>query len=175
MTLSEVLDLNISKGKEPYQYWIKEAVNHSAVLEEIMEYAFGGTEKQCKRANWILHHASDARSEVFYPYLQELVKNLLKAQTEAEKRFILRYFSKYKLPDESQLGNLLDYCFNSINSPDSKSSAPAIYSISILGRIASIYPEIRQEILASLSEGEHWHSPGMKVRAKRVIKELDQF
>jgi hypothetical protein len=47
-----------------YDGWIRRACSESEALEEVMEKAFGGNERERKRANWILHHVSDRNQEV---------------------------------------------------------------------------------------------------------------
>ena len=49
-----------------YQEWIQWATQHSDKLEEVLEYAFNGNEKERLRGSWILHHVSDKLNNFVY-------------------------------------------------------------------------------------------------------------
>ena len=69
-----------------YQGWIQWATEDGNKFSEVMERAFNGSEKERKRANWILHHVSDRRPEVFYVKEKMMIEQLQHTITDAEVR-----------------------------------------------------------------------------------------
>lgn len=168
MTLETALNEHSIDKEEVYSGWISRAVVHPRVLEEVLEKAFGGNERERKRGNWILHHVSDRKPEVFRPYFGRMRGQLSLAKTEAELRFVLRYFSKYELPEDEEFETfMLDYCFEKLLEPG-KSRAPRIYSMSILYRLVLRYPELAKELDDSIEMALNGANPGLKSRAKHV-------
>jgi hypothetical protein len=157
-----------------YQEWIQWATQHSDKLEEVLEYAFNGNEKERLRGSWILHHVSDKRPEVFYIKEKMMIEQLEKTQTDAEVRFILRYYSKYRLPRHEEREALLaDYCFKVLMTP-SDAVAPRVYSMSILHKLVLRYPELAHELQESIQWALETGSAGMKSRGKKILQDLSK-
>ena len=157
-----------------YQGWIQWATEDENKLSEVMERAFNGSEKERKRANWILHHVSDRRPEVFYVKEKIMIEQLQHTITDAEVRFILRYYSKYRLPrHEEREGKLLDYCFKVLMTP-SEAVAPRVYSMSIIHKLVLRYPELAHELAESIEMVLENGSAGMKNRGQKILKDLQK-
>ena len=155
-----------------YREWIQWATMHSEKLEEVIECAFNGNDKERKRASWILHHVSDARPEVFYVKEKIMIDQLKRIKTQAEIRFILRYYSKYRLPrHQEREGLLTDYCFNVLMTPHD-SVAPRVYSMSVLHKLAMRYPELAHELETSIRWALENGSAGMISRGNKILKDL---
>ena len=172
------MDLKVALNKfsidkdHVYDEWIQGATMYSEKLEEVMECAFNGNDKERKRACWILHHVSDRRPEVFYVKEKMMIDQLERTETQAEIRFILRYYSKYRLPrHQEREGLLTDYCFKVLMTPHD-SVAPRVYSMSILHKLAMRYPELAHELEASIRWALENGSAGMISRGNKVLQDL---
>ena len=155
-----------------YSKWIQWATMYSEKLEEVMECAFNGNDKERKRASWILHHVSDRRPEVFYVKEKVMIDQLERTETQAEIRFILRYYSKYRLPrHQEREGLLTDYCFNVLMTPHD-SVAPRVYSMSVLHKLAVRYPELAHELETSIRWALETGSAGMISRGNKILQDL---
>lgn len=172
------MDLKVALNKfsidkdHVYDEWIQGATMYSEKLEEVMECAFNGNDKERKRACWILHHVSDRRPEVFYMKEKMMIDQLERTETQAEIRFILRYYSKYRLPrHQEREGLLTDYCFKVLMTPHD-SVAPRVYSMSVLHKLAMRYPELAHELEASIRWALENGSAGMISRGNKVLQDL---
>ena len=151
-----------------YQEWIRWAVEDEDKLLEVVEKAFGGSERERKRASWILHHVSDKDSNVFRPLVDRMRDQLEKVQTAAEERFILRYFSMYYLPNDEEFESyMLDYCFSKMLEV-TKEQAPRIYSMSIVYRLVKRYPELAHELDETIGVMMEHANPGIQSRGKKI-------
>ena len=163
----------IDSAKEwHYAPLVAAGLENPQALDAIIERAFSGTKKERMRGCWILHHISDSRPELFYKKEREMIAQLDQMKTDAEARFILRYYSKYQLPrhDERE-GQLLDFSFNAIISP-SQAAAPRVYAMSIVHRMVKKYPELASELAQSIEIACEHGTPGMKNRGGKIIKDL---
>ena len=163
----------IDSAKEwHYAPLVAEGLENPIALNAIVERAFNGTKKERMRGCWILHHISDIRPELFYKKEREMIAQLDQMKTDAEARFILRYYSKYQLPrhDERE-GRLLDFSFNTIVTP-SQAAAPRVYAMSIVHRMVKKYPELASELAQSIEMACEHGTPGMKSRGGKILKDL---
>lgn len=118
MNLEDALNQHTIDKKWVYQGLIARARKDLDLLNAVIEKAFTGNDKERKRGCWILHHVSDAVPDVFKIHSRRMVAQLKIAETNAEERFVLRYFSKYYLPKDEEIeGFLLDYCFEKNDDP----------------------------------------------------------
>ncbi|MEZ7939279.1 MAG: hypothetical protein QMB93_06145 [Schleiferiaceae bacterium] len=172
MNLEDALNQHTIDKKWVYQGLIARARKDLDLLNAVIEKAFTGNDKERKRGCWILHHVSDAVPDVFKIHSRRMVAQLKIAETNAEERFVLRYFSKYYLPKDEEIeGFLLDYCFEKMMTP-SKIQAPRIYSMSIAYRMVKRYPELAKELEQSILVIMEDCNAGLKSRGRRVQADL---
>jgi hypothetical protein len=101
-----------------------------------------------------------------------MIDQLKRTETQAEIRFILRYYSKYRLPrHQEREGLLTDYCFNVLMTPHD-SVAPRVYSMSVLHKLAMRYPELAHELETSIRWALENGSAGMISRGNKILKDL---
>src|SRR5690606_17297062 len=94
----------------------------------------------------------DKNPEIINPYLPGMVEKLNTLNNVSAERSFLRIIS---LSDLSQLslkhhGILADHCFRALNSGFSAIAIKA-YSMEVIYRLAIIYPELANELSASVS------------------------
>jgi len=169
MNLEDVLNQHTIDKKWVYKDLIARAGKDLDLLAAVVEKAFTGNDKERKRGCWILHHVSDAVPDVFKIHNRRIIAQLKIAETNAEERFVLRYFSKYYLPKNEEIEEfLLDYCFEKMTTP-SKIQAPRIYSMSIIYRMVKRYPELAHELEQSILLIMEDCNAGLKSRGSRVL------
>jgi len=155
-----------------YAPLVAAGIERPEALEAILERAFNGTKKERMRGCWILHHISDSRPELFYKKEREMIAQLDQMKTDAEARFILRYYSKYQLPRQDEReGLLLDFSFNTIVAP-SQAAAPRVYAMSIVHRMVKKYLELASELAQSIEIACEYGTSGMKNRGGKILKDL---
>lgn len=172
MVLKELLNTSTVSKDKAYAYWIQEALAGANVLEEIVKFAFEGTDKERTRACWILHHIGDQKPELLLGFVERMIDQLDHAKTDAEMRFILRYFSKYELPQgEEAQGRLLHYSWTCMMNMQA-AVAPRVYGMTIAYRMVRAYPELAPELAQTLEKVIEYGSAGMKNRGKKILKWL---
>jgi hypothetical protein len=172
VVLKELLNTCTVAKDEAYAYWIQEALVDAHVLEETVKFAFEGTDKERTRACWILHHVGDRKPELLLGFVGRMMDQLDHAKTDAEVRFILRYFSKYELPQgEKAQGRLLDYSWKCMMDMQ-PAVAPRVYGMTIAYRMVRAYPELAPELAQTLETIIEYGSAGMKNRGDKILKWL---
>ena len=172
MVLKELLNTCTVAKDEAYAYWIQKALVEADVLEETVKFAFEGTDKERTRACWILHHVGDRKPELLLGFVGRMMDQLDHAKTDAEVRFILRYFSKYELPQgEEAQGRLLDYSWKCMIDMQAAVAA-RVYGMTIAYRMVRAYPELAPELAQTLETIIEYGSAGMKNRGDKILKWL---
>ena len=68
-------------------------------------------------------------------------------------------------------GQVMDVCFRYFSSP-TEAIAIKAFSITVLQKLAKLYPEIINEIKLVIEERWDYETPAFKVRAKKLLKEF---
>ncbi len=124
-----------------------------------------------QRAAWPIGVLGIKHPHLLQPYHSEMIKALDKHTHDAVLRNIVRIYEDVDIP-ESIEGELCDRCFKYLQNPKYP-IAVRCFSITILGKIALKYPEIKDELVAELKEHLPHGSAGFKHRAKKWISKLD--
>jgi hypothetical protein len=65
----------------------------------------------------------------------------------------------------------MDICFRYFSSP-TEAVAIKAFSITVLQKLAKLYPEIINEVKLIIEERWDYETPAVKVRAKKLLKEF---
>ena len=157
--------------------WIAStATDNPAVTRKLLEYSYSEDRKLSFRASWTLSKVFDKNPEMIQPYLQDMVEKLNSLDNESTQRSFLRIIS---LADISKMslkhhGFLADHCFKAMNSGFSAIAIKA-YSIEIIYRLALIYPELANELSASISMLQGEGSAGIIARGRIILGKLAEI
>jgi len=139
-------------------------------FKALMDCFFDKELRVCQRASWPVLHIGIQKHHMIKPYLSKMVKNLEHAPHQAVVRNTVRIFQDIKIPS-SLSGELYEKCFNYM--VDAKSPiAVKCFSMSILAKLASTYPELSSELVAVIEEQLPYSSAGFKSRAKKLLPDL---
>jgi len=170
--LKKVLNTCTVAKDEIYARWIEAAITEEKVLHAVVELAFGGTERERTRACWILHHIGDRKAKLLNVFVPRMIEQLDHSTTDAEVRFILRYFATQELPErESDKGLLLDYSWNCMTNPKA-AIAPRVYAMTIAYKMCGAHPELAQELAQTIENVVEYGSAGMKNRGGKIMQWL---
>ena len=156
--------------------WIAtSAMDNPAFIAKLLGYSYSDDRKLSFRASWTLSRVFDKNPEMINPYLGDIVEKLNSLDNESTQRSFLRIVS---LTDISRLslkhhGILADHCFKALNSGFSAIAIKA-YSMEIIYRLALIYPELANELSASISMLQGEGSAGIKARGKIILGKLSE-
>jgi len=157
--------------------WIAtSAMDNPAFIAKLLGYSYSDDRKLSFRASWTLSRVFDKNPEMINPYLGDIVEKLNSLDNESTQRSFLRIVS---LTDISRLslkhhGILADHCFKALNSGFSAIAIKA-YSMEIIYRLALIYPELANELSASISMLQGEGSAGIKARGKIILGKLAEI
>jgi len=152
------------------------AIDNHAIFKKLFEYSFSSDKKLAFRASWTLSKVCDKFPEIINPYLIQIVDILDQLDNESVQRSFLRIlsFSDLNKISKKYHGILAEHCFMALRS---RVSAVAIkaYSMEILYNLALIYPELANELSASISMLKGEGSAGILARGTIILKKLAQL
>ncbi len=138
---------------------------------KLMELFLGDDYRTTQRAAWPLGIIGRQHPQLIQSYLSTFVTMLGdKTKPSAVQRNITRILQTAPLP-ETIHGELMDACFKLVEAIDTPIAIKA-FSLTILGRLAKEYPDIKNEIKLLIEANLEHASAGVKNRAEKVLKEL---
>lgn len=154
--------------------WIAtSAIENPQIFNKLLEYSFSSDKKLGFRASWTLTKVCDKFPELIYPYITDIINRLDKIDNESTQRSFLRIISLSDMLriSEKEHGILAEHCFAALRSGFSAIAIKA-YSMEILYNIAVIYPELRNELSATINLLEGEGSAGIIARGTMILKKL---
>ena len=168
MTLQDKLFVENSKS-----YWIqlsKEVLNNNQT-EELVGLFLGKDKRIAQRAAAIVMTLADIESELFAPYMHILIKQLHHNPTETQKRNIVRIVDFVEIPTTLEV-EIMNFCFQYLENPK-ESIAVRAFSMRVLGKLYSKYPEIKEELKTFVEMNlEQNPSPGIVNCGNKILKSL---
>jgi 8-oxo-dGTP diphosphatase len=163
---------NMMSAKEAE--WIAtSAIENPAIFMKLLEYSHSRDRKLAFRASWTLTKVCDRFPELIYPYLGQIAESLNMIDNESTLRSFLRILSLSDLDkiNSRQHGLLADFCFASLNSGFSAIAIKA-YSMEILYRLTTIYPDLANELSTSIRILMEEGSAGITSRGRMILKKI---
>jgi 8-oxo-dGTP diphosphatase len=152
------------------------AIENPALFDKLLEYSFSDDDKLAFRASWTLTKVCDKYPELIYPHMSMIIGTLANIENESVMRSFLRIISLSDMERISgkQHGILADHCFRLLRSGFSAIAVKA-YSMEILYRLVLKYPEMRNELAATISMLQPEGSAGIVSRGRQILKKLQLF
>jgi 8-oxo-dGTP diphosphatase len=157
--------------------WIAtSAIDNPVILKKLLGYSFSGDKKLAFHSSWTLTKVCDKYPEIINPYLQEIVRKLDDIDNESAQRSFLRIlsFADISLLSENDQGILADHCFNALKSGFSAIAIKA-YSMEILYHLTQKYPELANELSATIHMIQGEGSAGIVARGMMILKKLAEM
>ncbi len=157
--------------------WIaNSAIENPVIFRKLLDYSYSEDKKLAFRSSWMLSKVCDKYPELIYPYLIRIIESLDKLDNESAQRSLLRILS---LSDMNRISNkhhgmLADHCFNALRSGFSAIAIKA-YSMEILYKLAVIYPELTNELAATVNMLQSEGSAGVVARGHIILKKLAEI
>jgi 8-oxo-dGTP diphosphatase len=149
------------------------AIENPAVFDKLLEYSFSDDDKLAFRSSWTLTKVCDKYPELIYPHMDIVIGALANLENESAMRSLLRIISLSDMEriSEKNHGILADHCFGLLRSGFSAIAIKA-YSMEILYRLVLKYPELRNELAATISMLQPEGSAGIVSRGRQILKKL---
>jgi 8-oxo-dGTP diphosphatase len=163
-------------GMKNAEWVATSAIDNPAIFRKMLEYSYSDDRKLAFHASWILTKVCDKYPELLDPFLPEIVEKLGKIDNESAQRSFLRIISlsDIKKISTKHHGLLADHCFTELRSGLSAIAIKA-YSMEILYKLAVIYPELANELSATINLLQGEGSAGIIARGKAVMKKLAEI
>jgi len=124
-----------------------------------------------QRAAWPVSYCVAAHPGFINKHWPGFIKNLEKPGLhDAIKRNSIRLLQNMEIPGKYQ-GAIMSICFKYLESP-TEAVAIKVFSLTVLGNLAKLYPEIIPELKLLIEEQIPDQTAGFKSRAKKVLKKL---
>ena len=124
-----------------------------------------------QRAGWPLSFCVIEHPSFINKHWKPLINNLKKPNLHnAVKRNSIRLMQDLEIPEKFH-GEVMGICFKFLESP-TEALAVKVFSMSVLGNLAKIYPDIKTELKLIIEEQLPNQTAGFKSRAKKVLKKI---
>jgi 8-oxo-dGTP diphosphatase len=154
--------------------WLAEsAFENGEILKKLIEYSYSDDKKLAFRASWTLSKVFDRYPETINSDLMRMIDTFDKIDNESVQRSFLRIISLSDLNSigTRQHGILADHCFKILRSGFSAIAVKA-YSMEIVYKLAIIYPELANELSATINMLQGEGSAGILARGHIILKKL---
>jgi len=165
--------VNSLMGIKEAEWVVASAIDNPEIFKKLMEYSFSDDKKLAFRASWTVSKVCDKAPDLIIPHLLMLVESLPKINNESVQRSFLRILS---LTDMHRFGTkhhgmLAEYCFSALRSGFTAIAIKA-YAMGVLYRLALIYPELANELSATINMIQGEGSAGIVARGRQILKKL---
>lgn len=142
-------------------------------FDELVNLFLNDEYRVTQRAGWPLSYIASAHPQLVKKHMQVLVETLHKEKIHnAVKRNIVRFLQEVPIP-ENLHGEVMDICFSFIADVNEAIAVKA-FSLSILEKLAKIYPEINNELLVVIEERWDYETAAFHSRARKIIKKINK-
>ena len=124
-----------------------------------------------QRSAWPISIAVGKHPHFISKHWKKFLLNLHKDNLyNAVKRNSIRLLQDINIPEKYH-GEIMTLCFNYLESP-SEAIAVKVFSLTVLGNLAIIYPEIKPELKLVIENLLPGQGAGFKSRAKKILKQI---
>lgn len=142
-------------------------------MKYLVELAFSRNMPVCWRAAWVMDAIAEEQASLADQYITRIWKELCLKHPDGVTRSALRMLTRYDIPEDDQ-GQAADICLEWLE----KESVPVAikaHAMTILMKLARIYPELKDEFITILEHQVPNNSIGFKARANHIIKDLKKM
>jgi 8-oxo-dGTP diphosphatase len=154
--------------------WVAEsAIENNEILKRLLEYSFSDDQKLAFRASWTLSKVNDKYPDLLISDLHRMIESLDGLDNESVQRSFLRIISlsDLNLVSTRHHGILADHSFKMLKSGFSAIAIQA-YSMEIIYKLAQIYPELANELSATINMLQGEGSAGILARGHIILNKL---
>jgi hypothetical protein len=141
-------------------------------FDELMQLFLGDEHRVVQRTAWIISMVADLKPGLVQPYLPAMVARMqVSGLPPAVRRNMVRILQQVVIP-EALHGEVMNACFGFLSDPK-ENIAVRCFSMTVLGHLSGLYPEIKPELVTILEDQlEHGASAGFRSRATKTLKLL---
>jgi len=147
------------------------AGDSSSRFDQLLRLVMSGKDILLQRGCWPLSTCMVKHPDLVQDHYEAILKKLLEPGIHnAYKRNILGALIEIDIPEKFH-GDILNTCFDMLNDPQEFVAVKA-NAISVLGKMAKLYPDIRSELRTAIEMQIPGSTPAFKARAKQYLKRI---
>ncbi len=160
-------------GTQEADWLAATAPDNPSLVLKLLDYSYSEDKKFSFCASWTLSKIFDKNPEIIAPFIPGMIEKLNSLNNDSVQRSFLKIISIIDITQMSlkHHGILVDYCFKALNSGVSAVAIKA-YSMEILYKLALLYPELANELSASINILSGEASAGIIARGKIILGKL---
>lgn len=139
-------------------------------FQELFNISFSREMPVCWRATWIMDHLSEVHPWLAEPHIDKIWAEIPEQHPDGVTRSALRLLARYEIPEDYQ-GIAADLCLSWLE----KEAVPVAikaYSMEMLLKIATVYPEFTNEFITVIEDQSPNNSAGYKARAHHITRAM---
>ena len=145
--------------------------NNPERFKELVEIIVSNESPYCEKASWAMNHCYEEGTDFFDNYYKELTAILPDdTYSDSVKRNIVRILQFKEIPEKYQ-ASVIDSCFYLVNKKDTAIAVKA-FSLGVLENMVKLYPELKNELIASIENLLPTASSGIKNRCGHILRRL---
>ena len=150
---------------------VKWVGNDQKKFDELFKLFLNDEYRVVQRAAWPLSYCVQDHPGFIKKHFAKLLKALEQPGIhDSVKRNSIRLLQYVNMPEKFH-GQVMDICFRYISSP-AEAVAIKAFSLTVLQKLAKLYPEIINEIKLIIDERWDHETAAFKTRAKKLLKEF---
>ena len=150
---------------------VKYIGNDETRFADLMKLFFKGEYRLTQHAAWPMSYCIRRYPILAKPYYKKFIDQLSDSKAHpAARRNIVRLLQFVEIPKNLH-GKLMDLSFQFISNPEEAIAVKA-FSLSILSKLAEIYPEILPEIKSVIETRWEFETAAFRSRAKKILKQV---
>ena len=152
------------------------AAEEPMMVDKLIEYSLSDDRKLAFHASWTLGKTFDTDKNIFIPYLNLFVEKVFTLENDSVTRTFMRTIAGSDIRDvDAELhGRLADFCFGVLKS-GTRPIAAKVFAMEILYNLTLLYPELTNELAATISVVMNDGSGALKSRGRMIMKKLKAF
>jgi hypothetical protein len=136
----------------------------------LFDIAFSREMPVCWRATWIMDYLAELHPWLATSHIEKIWKEIPEGHPDGVTRSALRLLARYEIPEDYQ-GIAADLCLSWLEQASVPVAIKA-YSMEMLLKIATIYPELTNEFITVIETQAPHNSAGFKARAHHITRAM---
>lgn len=138
------------------------------IFKQFINLFLTGSPKVSERSSWPLSYCAERYPDWIYPHIGKLLRFMEKSNpTPGTRRNVMRTLQFVDIPERFH-ARVLNLAFGLLKSP-TEPVAVKVFSMTILARLAEVYPEFKRELVIVIEEQLPHSSPGFRSRARKIL------
>jgi hypothetical protein len=147
-------------------------VQEPKLFKELLDIVASGEVTPAMKAAWVLGKASELNRALPSKHVARIIELLGQAKISGVQRELIKTLFKLNLQEEEE-SRILDLCFHFLNHSESD-VAVRHHALKILLALTKKYPDLRQELIASLEAQLEYNTAAWARYTRKTLAKLKQ-